>query len=128
MGQKEKLMMQYRTDGMEYALKIVETQGIEALRREVKTRMWSGISLRSTIGEVNEASTAIKHMTLDTVSIIMVLTLHDEFGFGYKRIKRFLDRFTLKTDVLLEDYATWVDYQHIIKDELGFDLELRWNK
>lgn len=120
--------MQYRTDGMEYALNIAETQGIEALRREVKTRMWSGISLRSTIGEVNEASTAIKHMTLDTVSIIMVLTLHDEFGFGYKRIKRFLDRFTLKTDVLLEDYATWKDYQHIIKDELGFDLELRWNK
>lgn len=127
MGQKEKLMMQYRTDGMEYALRIAKEQGIEALEKEVKARKWSGISLRVTQKEIDEASMAIKHRCLDTLTIVGVLTLHDEFGFGFKRIQRYLQRFTTKAECLLEDYATWEDYQNIIKDELGFDLELRWN-
>lgn len=128
MGQKEKLMQQYRTDGMEYALRIVKEKGIEALEKEVKVRTWSGISLRITTEEINEASEKIKHMVLDTMTIMTVLTLHDEFGFGRKRIQQFLDRFTLKAECILEDYATWQDYQNIIQKELGFDLNLRWNK
>lgn len=128
MGQKEKLMQQYRTDGMEYALRIVKEKGIEALEKEVKVRTWSGISLRITAEEINEASEKIKHMVLDTMTIMTVLTLHDEFGFGRKRIQQFLDRFTLKAECIIEDYATWQDYQGIIRKELGFDLNLRWNK
>lgn len=128
MGQKEKLMQQYRTDGMEYALRIVKEKGIEALEKEVRARTWSGISLRITAEEINEASEKIKHMVLDTMTIMTVLTLHDEFGFGRKRIQQFLDRFTLKAECILEDYATWEDYQSIIRKELGFDLNLRWNK
>ena len=128
MGQKERLMMQYRTDGMEYALRIVKEKGVEALEREVKTRIWSGISLRNTIEEINEGTVAIKQMTLDTVRIVTVMTLRDEFDFGKKRMQRFLDRFRSKTEVLIEDYATWKDYQDIIRDELGFDLDLRWNE
>lgn len=120
--------MAYRTDGMEYALRIVKEKGVEALEREVKTRLWSGISLRNTIEEINEGTVAIKQMTLDTVRIVTVMTLRDEFGFGKERMKRFLDRFRSKTEVLIEDYATWKDYQDIIRKELGFDLELRWNK
>lgn len=127
MGQKEKLMMQYRTDGMEYALRIVEKEGIEALRKEVRARNWSGISMRVTQKEVDEASMAIKHRCLDTLTIVGVLTLHDEFGFGFSRIQRYLNRFTTKAECLLENYATWQDYQNIIKDELGIDLQLRWN-
>ena len=127
MGKKEQLMMQYRTDGMEYALRIVETQGVEALRKEVKTRMWSGISLRMTSAEVDEASMNIKHRCIDTMTIVGLLTLHDEFDFGRKRIQRYLKRFYEKADVLLEHYATWEDYQNILHDELGLDLELRWD-
>lgn len=122
------MMQQYRTDGMEYALRIVKEKGIEALEKEVKVRTWSGISLRITAEEINEASEKIKHMVLDTMTIMTVLTLHDEFGFGRKRIQQFLDRFTLKAECILEDYATWQDYQGIIRKELGFDLNLRWNK
>lgn len=128
MANKADLMMQYRTDGMEYALRIVKEKGIEALEKEVKARTWSGISLRITAEEINEASEKIKHMVLDTMTIMTVLTLHDEFGFGRKRIQQFLDRFTLKAECILEDYATWEDYQSIIRKELGFDLNLRWNK
>lgn len=128
MGQKERLMQQYRTDGMEYALRIAKEKGIEELEKEVKTRMWSGISLRMTQGEINEASEQIKRMVLDTMTIMTVMCLHDECGFGRKRIQKFLDRFELKAECILEDYATWQDYQNIIHDELGFDLELRWNK
>ena len=120
-------MMQYRTDGMEYALRIVEKGGVEELRKEVRARMASGVSLRMTKEEIDEASLAIKQRCQDAVKIMAVLTLHDEFDFGPKRAWRFIDRFETKTDVLLEDYATWGDYQQIIKDEMGIDLELRWN-
>lgn len=113
---------------MEYALRIVKEKGIEALEKEVRARTWSGISLRLTTEEINEASERIKQMVLDTMTIMTVITLHDEFEFGQKRIQRFLDRFTLKAECILEDYATWQDYQNIIRSELGFDLRLRWNK
>ena len=120
-------MMQYRTDGMEYALKIAKEQGIEALEKEVRFRNKTGISLRTGIQELNAASEKIKAMTLDTFAILTVACLHDEFDFGQKRCQRYLDRMNEKAECIIGDFATWEDYITTIKDELGLNLQIRWN-
>ena len=66
-------------------------------------------------------------MTLDTMVIIAVATIHDEFEFGAKRCQRFIDRMMLKADCLVEDMATWDDYIKMIKDELNITLNIRRN-
>lgn len=58
---------------------------------------------------------------------IAVATLHDEFGFGQARCKRFIDRLNLKADCLVDDMASWDDYVKLIKDEIGIEMTIRDN-
>lgn len=121
-------MMQYRTDGMEYALRIAKEKGIEALEREVRFRNKTGISIPVDMEQLNAASNKIKEMTLDTFTILTIATLHDEFGFGEKRCQRWLDRMNKKAECIIDDFAEWEDYIQAIKEELNMDLKIRWNK
>ena len=55
--------MQGRTEGMEFALRLVKDKGIEELEKEIKFRQRTGISLNVTRQELNAASNKIKEMT-----------------------------------------------------------------
>ena len=48
--------MQGRTEGMEFALRLVKDKGIEELEKEIKFRQRTGISLNVTRQELNAAS------------------------------------------------------------------------
>lgn len=78
--------MQGRTEGMEFALRLVKDKGIEELEKEIKFRQRTGISLNVTRQELNAASNKIKEMTLDTYSILSVACLCDLWGFGKKKM------------------------------------------
>ncbi len=127
MGKIEE-MMRGRTEGMEFALRLVKDKGIEELEKEIKFRNKTGISLNVTRKEINAASDKIKEMTLDTFSILSLATLHDEFGFGKKRLQQFWDRFRSKAECLTDDYCTWMDITETLKEETGLDPIIRWNK
>lgn len=120
--------MHYRTEGMEYALRIAREKGIDELEKEVRFRNKTGISLNVSQEELNAASNRIKEMTLDTFTIMFIACLHDEFDFGEKRCLRLLDRISEKADCIIDDFATWDDYIQTIKDELKLDLKIRWNR
>lgn len=64
---------------------------------------------------------------MDTVLIVVACTLQDEFGFGKKRIDRFIKRFNLKAAVLDEGYATWDDFKEQLVSELNLHLTIRNN-
>lgn len=51
--------MQGRTEGMEFALRLVKDKGIEELEKEIKFRQRTGISLNVTRQELNAASNKI---------------------------------------------------------------------
>lgn len=127
MANKYDQMMQYRTEGMEYALRIVKEKGITELEEEVRFRNKTGVSLHMTKEELNCASDKIKEMTLDTFTVLTVACLHDEFGFGEKRCQRFLDRMNEKAECIIGDFCTWQDYIEAIRQELGLELKIRWN-
>lgn len=65
---------------------------------------------------------------IDTVKILSVATLHDEFGFGTQRCDRFIKRFNKKAECIMDDMASWNDYIKMIKEELGIELGIRANK
>ena len=52
------------------------------------------------------------------------MVLHDEFGFGKKRLQQAVERFNLKVDCLCEGYVTWQDYIDTLKDEVDIELEI----
>ena len=114
-----------RNDGLAMALRIVESDGIEGLRKEIKFRGVTGIHTALAKKELDQASKQIKEMTLDTMIVLAVATLHDEFDFGQKRCQRFMDRLELKAGCLIDNLATWPDYIKAIKDEIGLELSMR---
>ena len=116
-----------RNDGLAMALRIAEEDGIEGLRREIKFRGVTGIHTALAKKELDQASKQIKEMTLDTMIVLAVATLHDEFDFGQKRCQRFMDRLELKAGCLIDNLATWPDYIKAIKDEIGLELSIREN-
>lgn len=116
-----------RAEGMLLARDIVKKDGIEELEREIRFRNITGVNLGISRKELEKATVKIKNMTLDTILVIAVATLHDEFDFGAKRCQRFIKRLNLKAECLMDDMATWKDYIDTIKEELGIEMVIREN-
>lgn len=116
-----------RSQGLILAREIAKKDGIEGLEKEIQFRNITGINTALTRKELNIACEKIKSMTLDTMMVIAVATLHDEFGFAGKRCKRFIDRMNLKAECLVDDMATWDEYTKMIKDEIGIEMTIRRN-
>lgn len=113
---------QARRDGMGYALKIVREKGIEGLEEEVKFRNISKVSVAMSDEEYKELVNAITADSIDAIAIIATLTLHDEFGFGEKRVKQFKNRFNLKYDCIGKGFTTWQEQLEILHNECNLKL------
>lgn len=116
-----------RREGMSYALRIAKEKGIEELEKDLNMRKVVDLPIPVSKKALEECINNIKNNTVDTFVILMIATLHDEFGFGEKRIQRAIDRFNFKAECLAEDYCSWDDYIQTIKDELGIICDIRKN-
>jgi len=118
---------QARREGMAYALRIAKKKGIDALEEDLKMRNAIGLPVGVDRKALNQFTENVKFNTVDTMVILMAVTLHDEFGFGEKRVQRAIDRFMFKANCLDEDYTTWQEQIEILKEELGIELSIRAN-
>lgn len=118
---------QARREGMAYALRIAKEKGIDALEEDLKMRNTIGLPVGVDRKALNQFTENVKFNTVDTMVILMAVTLHDEFGFGEKRVQRAIDRFMFKANCLDEDYTTWQEQIEILKEELGIELSIRAN-
>lgn len=116
-----------RRDGMAYALRVARERGIEGLEEEIKYRNITEIPIALPRAKIDECIENIKLNTIDTMLILSASTLRDEFGFDKERLARFIERFNLKTDCLVEDYCTWNDQIQALADECGIELSIRHN-
>ncbi len=98
-----------REDGLLMALEIVKNEGVEALEKEIKFRNVTGIRTALAKKDINRATIKIKEQTVDTVTILSVATLHDEFGFGTQRCDRFIKRFNKKAECIMDDNMNCMD-------------------
>ena len=89
-----------RQDGLQLALTIVEKDGIDGLRDEIKFRNATQI-----------------HTMLDRKSLEIAT----------KRCQRFIDRMNLKAECLMDDIVGWQDFIDNIDEEMGIKLRIRRN-
>lgn len=114
-----------RAAGMVLARDIVAESGIDGLEKEIEFCNITGINVGFRKKELEKMCDPIKARTLDTVLIMAVSVLRDEFDFGKIRCSRFIDRFNKKAACLMDDMATWDDYIQVIKEEIGIELVIR---
>ena len=134
MAKKDKELrqiMQYRFDGMAYALKIAEEKGIDALRKDLEFRKMTFIPLELSVEWINGLMFDIYRKILNCYSICSYKTLIELFSFGKKRLHIFKDGFeeNVKDFSTVDGYGymlhTFEDYgkEYNEKYEMEIDLE-----
>lgn len=114
-----------REDGLMLAEKIVKEGGLERLQEEIKYRGITGIHTQLAKKEIEKASEVIKMTTIDTILLLALSTVRDEFGFGEKRMQRLINRMEKKATCLIGNMATWEDFRETIKEETGIEVKVR---
>lgn len=114
-----------REDGLLLDEKIVKEGGLERLQEEIKYRGITGIHTQLAKKEIEKASEVIKMTTIDTILLLALSTVRDEFGFGEKRMQRLINRMEKKATCLIGDMATWEDFRETIKEETGIEVNVR---
>lgn len=119
-------------DGLAWALDIVKIGGEEALEKEIRMRGAYFLPLELSPKKISEAERTIAARIMATLMPTVMFTLHDQLGFGRKRLLRwkdtFLERVAMmsKCDPLGTPYEQPRDYAEYLKDKykIGFD----WDK
>lgn len=114
-----------REDGLLLAERIVKEGGLERLQEEIKYRGITGVHTQLAKKEIEKASEVIKMTTIDTILLLALSTIRDEFGFGEKRMQRLINRMEQKATCLIGDMATWEDFRETIKEETGIEVNVR---
>ena len=114
---------QARREGMAYALRLAKEKGIDALEEDLKMRNAINLPLRVSKADSSKFSESVKYNIVFYIKVLMAVTMHDEFGFGNKRIKQMFKRFDLKAECIAENYSNWEDQVKIIAEECGIDME-----
>lgn len=112
-----------RTEGMKIALQIAEKDGIEGLRKDVAFRDNTGISLRMTKAELDEATKEIKRKCIENVYAIVFMTIRDEFGFGKDRLTRLYERLNSRAASMIEDMIEIDEYRKQLEIETGVKID-----
>lgn len=115
-----------RLQGMDYAFRQIKKEGLDEFEKELRWRMNHGISLRLTQKELDKSSIEFKQQFVAMTVCVAILVLHDEFGFGKKRLKQFENRYNVKSDSLLSDYVNWDDYTALVSEITGEEFGIRW--
>jgi hypothetical protein len=128
MAKSDRKLHEARMAGAIWIMKLIEDKGIDEARKELATRRAMFVPLEISQQQLDETVYKIKMNTIDCVLIMSCMVLRDEFGFGQKRIKRFFDRFNLKTECLCDGNVVWDDFIEALKEETGVEFSIRENK
>lgn len=116
-----------REDGLQLALNIVKKKGVKGLEDEIRFRNATQIHTLLDKKSLEIATQKIKEMTVDTVTVLSVAVLRDEFEFGKKRCQRYIDRMNLKAECLTEGFVKWNEIVEDIDNDMGIRLRIRRN-
>jgi len=124
-----------RQQGLDMCLRMLKAAGdkfgARIIQEEIDKRGKMGIPTAATTKELEHATMPIKLCMYESFLCQTLMVLHDEFGFGQARCKRFFDRWKLKEDCLQDGLVTWKDSVDAIKQELDITLPtdgMKWNE
>ena len=124
---KQDYIMQGRNEGIAFCDKIVKEKGLEELQRVTRQRNLAGLRTLIDPRELDQDFRDATLQILDTVLIMSLIVLKDEFDFGTKRLDRFKKRFNDKTEYLETGNVTWIDMIEQVREENNIKLDLRKN-
>lgn len=68
----------------------------------------------------------IRHEAVASIVAVFLVNLHDEYGFGAKRLQRLLDKFNATYDCIDTDPSLNIqDFYKLCYDEFGIDIKRR---
>ena len=115
-----------RNDGMEFALRIAEEKGIDALREEIRFRKFIELPTAVSREMFLNAMLKFKNDTVDLITLVANCTLDREFEFDAEQLERFTKRFNLIIDCLNDkDNVLPQELLDNLKEETGYNLVLR---
>ena len=121
-----------RMQGMIAAQRIVSDGGLEALTKDIKYRGLTKAPITVSQADIDSFVHEVSENLHMTVMIVTMTALHEEFGFGEKRLKQFKTRFDRETQAACDmnwvgnHYVTLTDYADSLIENFhidGFDLE-----
>lgn len=113
-----------RIEGMQYACDFAEKHGIEALKKEIAFRSNTKLPFTVDRQQVIDYQAYIKENVFSTLSLMSVLILREEFGFGSKRCARFVNKLRDNTEQLESKDLSWKDIYEAMIEEIGFDVNV----
>lgn len=122
---KQQYIMQGRNEGMVYALNYAKENGLDELGEDIRIRNISGIPISVSRNEARKFIDETKNNCIDTILIMTMNVLVDQFDFDEEQLKDFKRRFNLKTECLLEEDINWNDLQQILIDEMNVKTDIR---
>lgn len=118
---------QWRREGISFAVNYLKDHTPQELEEEAKRRAAYNIPIGMSKGERTHAYHAMAANCLETVLLIAVSTLRDEFDFGTKRLNRFVERFNNKADCIEDDLVSWDDMVENVRQETGIECPIVWH-
>ena len=126
---KADLLAEGRDQGLRTAMRILAevegtgTAAYKAIERELRFRRGSGVNVTLTKNELDKAE-RIKEYTIQSVTAMTMIVLWGEYGWGKKRLTRFLQDFQIHTDALRKGEIDWLDILDSLEATTGIRLML----
>lgn len=100
--------------------------GKDAILEEIRYRGRCKKTIPLSKSDIGKLVMEIKGNVTQTILAMSMLVLHDEFGFGRKRLEQFSERFAKKTKCMAdpENLFCWQDVKDILMDECGVDTAI----
>lgn len=117
-----------RRDGMAYAYHLVKEKGIEALADRLTRNEKSEAPCKLSQKSVDEFTDAVKKATTSTVIMLGMAALHDEFGFGGTRLRRFAEKVRSYAECVVGNYVTFTDFKKEMWDLYKIDIDMFRNE
>ena len=94
----------------------------DELKRVIRMRRSTGITLGCTQKELQAASETMKTYCYESVLAMTLIILYEQLGFGPKRLSRFQNEFNIHVDALMEGSIDWHDIVECLEVETGVKL------
>lgn len=59
---------------------------------------------------------------LNITNMLPLIALRDEYGFGHKRMRRYMERYQNTLDAFFKDYLTLEDIAEVMEEEVKIDV------
>jgi hypothetical protein len=117
---------QNRRDGFEYFASIYMSQDIRIpeIDAEIASRKLTGKPIGLLKSAEAEYRKSIQVNCIQLCVINSAWVLHDKFGYGEKRIRKFVDAFMkMMGEYIAGDYVSWDDIRQALLKEVGIYFE-----